>query len=621
MALDAGARAPRFYLLARNASEVWHRTSPLRAALRTPPSTATMFGSAARERGGRLVGLSGGRLLLLTPRAASGFAYELVRCEAPKCAPADCALLGSAAPTSGEVVCSPLGAGDVGADGPQLADAARADDAALASLHSVADVDADGAVALTPTPSLTTAPPARGNARRQWLLLDDGSASSGLYGRALLEYEAPSAQVRFLRLALPTLGFGRSAAANGGVDGAHQAAGSLSQLAPSAASAELCDALPQADPSPTASWAFPMHRLSALGGASVLDVDVPTAEFRVWRCQDALPAAGKHDARSGAAAFLHAKAAALPMAPCVAIDHGVWPPLSSHPQAVWLGDSLGDALLLFDETSGEYEAWPLRRLADRVMPRPGQRPLASGTWPALIGHQLVYADSSTLVALHPATGRYQIVLLDSSALLFPVKHSSHTPPPSLPYGTLASGSLGVQTSAAAATAVPEPRPCAFSYHAATYLGDDLLISVEPSSSDYCVLRLSRQDPTVAPLSRVGGGNLRHAPCAQHSACGTCTAQDGCGWCAATGMCLQGDALADCAGSCREHWTFGYCANQPCAHHSTCDDCLATEVCGWCAASQTCMAGSDAQPLELTCQGGYRFHSCSERTVVNATVTD
>ena len=84
--------------------------------------------------------------------------------------------------------------------------------------------------------------------------------------------------------------------------------------------------------------------------------------------------------------------------------------------------------------------------------------------------------------------------------------------------------------------------------------------------------------------------------------------------------MQGNALGACGGGCREHWTFGYCAELPCSHHSTCDDCLASDVCGWCESKGACMAGSDAQPLFLQCpSAGYHYQSCPGRVIVNATV--
>ena len=239
----------------------------------------------------------------------------------------------------------------------------------------------------------------------------------------------------------------------------------------------------------------------------MLDVDAATAQFRVWDCAASLPSPATP--ASAAAAALPATAPAA--AACAAVDHGVWPPLASHGQAVWLGGTLGDALLLFDSASGAYEAWPLRRVAGRTLPRPGTRALASGTWPRLVGRTLVHAGGSTLVALDPSSGSFELLLLDSSAFLLPAapKTSAElSSPPPVPYGKLASGSLGQPTTASAADvsaaspsgSPPPSRPCAFSYHAPTYLGDDLLLSVEPASGQYCMLRLAREETGIAQSS-------------------------------------------------------------------------------------------------------------------------
>ena len=644
VALDPHAKDAKFFLLARNASEVWSRGSPLRAVLSTPPSTSTVLAAGAQAHGGRLVGLSGGRLLTVTPKSAGdGFAYELIKCAAAPCAAPDCALLADAAPTGGEVTCAPIGAGSVGTDGAALAAAARTRDAAVESgRRGTADVDADGVLSMHPLDLPSVVPPQRGSGRRQWVLLDGSHGASGLAARALLEYDAPSGDVRILRLGLPApLPTTPTAAA------AAASAAAVSSTAASAANIASCDAIPL-PPASRSSWAFPSHRLSSLGGTSLLDVDVSTSQFRVWDCLEAVPPAPTPASAAAAAAAsstdpppnpapdaatVDGTSGADAATACVAVDHGVWPPLSSHSQAVWLGPTLSDTLLLFDGVTGRYEVWPLRTTRERTMPRPGQRALAAGTWASLIGHTLVHAGGSTLIVLDASTGSFEIVLVDSTSFVEPpTPRGSTDAPPTITYGRLAAGTLGSPTvasaadvgrrlagaSPSAAAAMPLPsRPCALSYHAPTYLGDDLLLSVEPSSGAYCILRLAREKPQLPPLEHVGGGQLRRKPC-DHQSCGACSAEEGCGWCASSGQCLQGNAVGPCGGGCREHWTYGYCAEQPCALHATCDDCLQTELCGWCASRQLCMAGSDAEPLHLSCPADYRYQTCAGR-IANATV--
>ena len=46
-----------------------------------------------------------------------------------------------------------------------------------------------------------------------------------------------------------------------------------------------------------------------------------------------------------------------------------------------------------------------------------------------------------------------------------------------------------------------------------------------------------------------------------------------------------------SGGCIEHWTYGYCADYPCSHHTSCATCLRSRMCGWCDGLQTCMAVS------------------------------
>ena len=135
---------------------------------------------------------------------------------------------------------------------------------------------------------------------------------------------------------------------------------------------------------------------------------------------------------------------------------------------------------------------------------------------------------------------------------------------------------------------------------------------------HCVLYLSRELGALQPLTPVAAGNALARPC-EHAGCSECAAEAGCGWCSETSTCMQGGPAGPCAGGCQGHWTQGYCADWPCSHASTCDDCLATQLCGWCEPLQACMVGSSAQPLQLSCPaGGYRFEMCTG-PVGNATI--
>ena len=619
VALDYLGTSASFYLLARNASEVWQQGSPLRAKMTTPSSaTAAILSSGSRKNNGRLVGLSGGRVLAYKPKPPTGFAYELVKCDAPPCAAPDCPSLGLLAPTNGEVICSMIGAGDVGADSVTLQVKARDKDADSVGRDAIDVVEEiHPGIGLASKWPIIPSKPTAGGIRRQWLLLDasddDGDSTAVVNGRkygmlshrSLLEYDSPSADVRLLELSLP----------RGLPIAPTPITATSSPTAAATAAISSCDAIPL-PAQRIATWPFASHRLSSLGGSTILDVDVDTSEFRVWQCDKAVVAKPSLDALAMNAGSL----------PCETIDHGVWLPLKAHGQALWLGKTLGDVLLLFDSTTGGYQAWPLRQGTGRTLPRPGQQPLAVGTWPSLIGWTLVYAGGSTLVALDPTSGNYEVLLLDSSAFQPPLTpRKSSEAAPTLPYGKLSSGTLGQPTTAASDGSGAD-RPCAFSYHSPSYLGDDLLLSVEPGSGQYCILHLNREQPSLPPLEHVGGGNLMRKPC-DHTACDACSAEPGCGWCAASNQCLQGNTAGACGapeggGGCKEHWTYGYCAEaMPCAQFATCDDCLASELCGWCEGRRQCMAGSAAEPLHLSCPAevGYYHNTCPGRVVVNATV--
>ena len=76
------------------------------------------------------------------------------------------------------------------------------------------------------------------------------------------------------------------------------------------------------------------------------------------------------------------------------------------------------ALLLWEPSTGRYEAWSIRRSGRRWLPSAVARPVAAGSWEALVGHSLVYLGSATLLALHPTTGAYQVRFLDRGALQY-----------------------------------------------------------------------------------------------------------------------------------------------------------------------------------------------------------
>ena len=97
-----------------------------------------------------------------------------------------------------------------------------------------------------------------------------------------------------------------------------------------------------------------------------------------------------------------------------------------------------------------------------------------------------------------------------------------------------------------------------------------------------------------------------ADCFAQTNCADC--QDfysGCGWCASNGTCMPGapDMPAP-GGQCEDQqWYFDICP-EDCGDEMTCISCTGTVGCGWCDASNTCMAGTDAGPLQQACGGGW-----------------
>ena len=324
------------------------------------------------------------------------------------------------------------------------------------------------------------------------------------------------------------------------VEGGAPAAARALLAGSSSSSSSTCDVIPLPAAS-TGSWAFPSHRLSTLGGASVLDVDTTTSEFRVWACDGAVPppppesgasgTSAKKDAGASSAASASSVVGRASSLPCVAVDHGAWPPLAAHSQAVWLGSSLGDALLLFDPLSGGYEGWPLRRQNGRTMPRPGQQPLAVGHGPSSPA-----ASSCTRAArrsrdplrhVSAAAARFDR-LYSREARLGRRRRRSHTassrrnsrrqPSPALPIWVSASPEEGEARPSRRAgggpflglAATPLGQPCP---SPTTRRRTSGTTCYSPSSKLGRLLRAPlARGPDLPPLQHVGGGNLQRSPC-------------------------------------------------------------------------------------------------------------
>jgi hypothetical protein len=93
-------------------------------------------------------------------------------------------------------------------------------------------------------------------------------------------------------------------------------------------------------------------------------------------------------------------------------------------------------------------------------------------------------------------------------------------------------------------------------------------------------------------------------CAAFANCAACTGAPGCGWCFAASACMPGDSQGPADGGCMD-WDFigARCdtdAGSGCAAHATCGACTDDIACGWCSASQQCVAGDDRGATNGSC---------------------
>lgn len=109
-------------------------------------------------------------------------------------------------------------------------------------------------------------------------------------------------------------------------------------------------------------------------------------------------------------------------------------------------------------------------------------------------------------------------------------------------------------------------------------------------------------------------------CTPNTTCSDCGATDGCGWCATSNSCLDGTADSSNDGACTGVswiWDPAYCPGQGdlCATHSaSCDDCAMQPGCGFCP-GMGCRAGTADGPLVggavTTCDGwAYQTTDCT-----------
>ena len=118
-------------------------------------------------------------------------------------------------------------------------------------------------------------------------------------------------------------------------------------------------------------------------------------------------------------------------------------------------------------------------------------------------------------------------------------------------------------------------------------------------------------------SRMLRFSLAPANCSALSQCESCNAACGCGWCASSESCIAGDPTGphtdlgepSCPASA---WDYYDCANCI-ASSSSCADCGSNPLCGWCASSQSCIRGNSAGPLtpsQCPVPDDWEFATCS-----------
>ena len=148
----------------------------------------------------------------------------------------------------------------------------------------------------------------------------------------------------------------------------------------------------------------------------------------------------------------------------------------------------------------------------------------------------------------------------------------------------------------------------FGHHQLTALGDGMLLDLDPASGEYCVLLLSRDAlSSRPPLAPVATGNLYRAPCARLVR--RLFAGGGVRLVLGDEDVPAGRRRRPCAGGCADHWTEAHCAEWPCSHHATCDDCLGSQLCGWCGGTNEAWRGATSRRCWATAR---RRGSATER---------
>eukprot|EP01004_Peranema_trichophorum_P007097 NODE_5890_length_953_cov_42.403614_g5306_i0.p1 GENE.NODE_5890_length_953_cov_42.403614_g5306_i0~~NODE_5890_length_953_cov_42.403614_g5306_i0.p1 ORF type:complete len:236 (-),score=54.85 NODE_5890_length_953_cov_42.403614_g5306_i0:245-889(-) len=111
-------------------------------------------------------------------------------------------------------------------------------------------------------------------------------------------------------------------------------------------------------------------------------------------------------------------------------------------------------------------------------------------------------------------------------------------------------------------------------------------------------------------------HLAFGQCSNYIYGNTCTTVSGCGWCSATQQCLAGNSIGPNVGSCSSWYYY-----QGCLQHTSRDSCLIDcgGSCGWCDGQ--CLNGNRDSARGQTCYS-WQFNNCGsiESQVVKAIST-
>ena len=106
-------------------------------------------------------------------------------------------------------------------------------------------------------------------------------------------------------------------------------------------------------------------------------------------------------------------------------------------------------------------------------------------------------------------------------------------------------------------------------------------------------------PTNAWSSEFNTAAPKNSSSCTAESCITCTAASGCGWMTDVGTCNRGtsEGPSDFNATSNQmefFWQYGSCADAACNDYPSCNQCMADNLCGWCASSGKCSTDRGAE---------------------------